>query len=317
MLVKIDLKKSLEENASQYFESAKKARKKILGVKKTLEEFKTRQKSEVDDDSSFESTIIKLEDKKKFWFEKFRWFVSSEGFLVIGARDATTNEIIIKKHLSEGDIVFHTDMAGSPFVVVKSNSQEDIDRLFGKNLVKQASNIGSKTISEAASFTFAHSKAWKQGLSSAAVFWVKPSQVTKDARAGESLTKGSFVIKGKTNYVDFKNSYSVGLFDSKKFNKSENPESLKESENSENTNPENQKVFKEDSIKVFLAGPLDAIKKYGSNYFIIEQGREKPGMIAKKIRSLFKETDGVLLDLDQIIRNLPQGIQLKKERRRK
>ena len=41
----------------------------------------------------------KLERKKsREWFEKFHWFYTSEGFLCIGGRDSTSNEIIIKKH---------------------------------------------------------------------------------------------------------------------------------------------------------------------------------------------------------------------------
>ena len=56
---------------------------------------------------------------KREWYEKFRWFISSEGFLVIGGRDATSNEIVIKKHADKNDLVFHTDIKGSPFHLSK------------------------------------------------------------------------------------------------------------------------------------------------------------------------------------------------------
>lgn len=31
------------------------------------------------------------------WFEKFNWFISSEGYLVLSGRDAQQNEILIKR----------------------------------------------------------------------------------------------------------------------------------------------------------------------------------------------------------------------------
>ena len=37
-------------------------------------------------------------NRKQEWYEKFHWFFSSEDFLCIGGKDATSNEIIIKKH---------------------------------------------------------------------------------------------------------------------------------------------------------------------------------------------------------------------------
>ena len=285
MKIKLDLKKSLEENASDYFNIAKKSRGKIDSVKKIIEDFQRKHDREVKLQEEFKSNITKLNNNKNHWFEKFKWFVTSEGFLVIGARDATSNEIIIKKHTSEEDIVFHTDMAGSPFVVIKKNSHEDVKKLFGKN--NPPNEIGIDSIKETATFCFTHSKAWKQGLSSTAVFWVKPDQVSKDANAGESLSKGAFVIRGKTNYVDYPLGYAVGLFSSDK------------------------------KEPVFLSGPLNSLKHYVDEPIIIEQGKEKPSLVAKNIRSQIRAVSEVDVPLDLIVRNLPQGIQLKKIRKRK
>lgn len=284
MKITIDLKKSLEENASNYFELAKKAKKKIEGVNQTIAEFEKKRDKEVKNQDEFTSNITKLQDTKKYWFEKFKWFVTSEGYLVIGARDATTNEIIIKKYTEDEDLVFHTDMAGSPFVVIKKNSLEDVKKLLGE--IKQSSEIGYASIKEAASFCFAHSKAWKQGLSSAAVFWVKPDQVTKEARAGESLSRGSFMIRGKTTYVDPSKEYALGLF------------------------------VKDELESVFLAGPYDAIKTY-CEAIPIEQGKDKPSEIAKKVRAEIRKKIAIDVPVDTIVRNLPQGVQLKKVRKRK
>jgi predicted ribosome quality control (RQC) complex YloA/Tae2 family protein len=33
--------------------------------------------------------------RKKFWFEKFLWFISSDGYIVVGGRDAQQNEVYL------------------------------------------------------------------------------------------------------------------------------------------------------------------------------------------------------------------------------
>ncbi len=195
MKVTLDLKKSLEENASIYFDKAKKMKKKVLGVEETLKKIQKRldrEERKIEADKPEEKVV-----RKKQWFEKFRWFRSSEGFLVIGGRDATSNEIVIKKHAERGDIVFHTDMAGSPFFVVKAEGKK----------------VGEATISEVANATCSFSRAWKLGLGTSDVFYVDPEQVTKEAQSGEYLQKGAFMIKGKTNYVDNKIDVAIGDLD--------------------------------------------------------------------------------------------------------
>ena len=98
MKIRLLVNKSLEQNAAIYYEKAKKAKKKLKGAqdalaksKQKLEQFQTKAAKKV--------RIEKPTPTKKEWYEKFRWFFSSEGFLCIGGRDATTNEIIIKKHV--------------------------------------------------------------------------------------------------------------------------------------------------------------------------------------------------------------------------
>lgn len=202
--IKLDLKKSIEENAAVYFEKAKKAKKKLEGAYTALEVAQKKRnkllKADLMDDYD-ENALQKAKKKKaakakEQWYEKFRWFISSEGFLVIGGRDATTNEIIIKKYTEKKDIVFHTDMAGSPFFVIKVEGD------------KQPSDI---TLQEVTNATFTFSRALKLGLTTANVFWVKPDQVTKEANTGEYLPKGAFMIRGKTNYMYPSFDLAIGL----------------------------------------------------------------------------------------------------------
>jgi len=182
MRVTLSLRSSVDENAARYFEAAKKARKKAKGAKKTITEWRARAARK--ENTPQEQKRERQKARKKEWFEKFRWCYSSDGFLLLGGRDATTNELLIKKHAEPKDIVFHTDMAGSPFVIIKSD---------GKNVLKS-------TMEEAAQFCVSFSRAWRNGMSSLEAFHVAPEQVTKEANPGEFLGKGAFMIRGKTTY---------------------------------------------------------------------------------------------------------------------
>ena len=194
----LDLTKTIDENAAVYFEKAKKTKKKIAGAESALAENlkKLSQLEEKREKALAEkSKQEEFKERKKEWYEKFRWFISSDGFLVIGGRDATSNEVVIKKHAEANDLVFHTDMAGSPFFVVKSENKQ----------------IGDKTKEETADATCTFSTAWKLGLQTTSVFYVAPEQVSKKTKSGEYMGKGAFMIYGKTNYINNNVNLAVGI----------------------------------------------------------------------------------------------------------
>ncbi len=265
MRLSLKLNKNLEENAQEYFNKAKKLRKKISGAEKAIEITKQKiAKAEAapKESISFIKKIKKAVSRK--WFEKFHWFVTSNGFLVVAGRDATTNEDVIKKHTDKDDIVLHTDMAGSPFAVIKKESQE-ID-------------ISEKDIEETADFLLAYSKAWKKGFGNADIFHVKPEQVTKQANSGEYLGKGAFMIRGKTNYIQNKINFCIGIY-----------EDIEEYKN---------KIF---------AGPEESAKKHCKKYFKLIPGKQKTSEIAKALKKELISD----LDLDEFIRAIPTSSELK------
>lgn len=124
-----------------------------------------------------------VDSSGKEWFEKFKWTRTSEGYLVIAGRDAQQNELIIRKYLEPDDLVFHADIHGSPFTILRNGRK-----------------AGSVSRDEAASFTAAHSSAWSKGVS-VDVYFVLPFQVSKDAPSGEYLTTGGFMIRGKKEFI--------------------------------------------------------------------------------------------------------------------
>jgi predicted ribosome quality control (RQC) complex YloA/Tae2 family protein len=189
MRITLDTRKSVQENAAEYFDRAKKAKRKLEGAKKAIAIAQEKlaslavsaQKAAVKEE---ERRSVAANRRKLEWFEKLRWFVSSDGFLCIGGRDVTTNEIIVKKHAVPGDLLFHTDMAGAPFVVIKAEGKE----------------IPLSTQEEAAQFCASYSRGWKNGLGYLEVFCATPEQLSKEPNSGEFLPKGAFVVRGHVKY---------------------------------------------------------------------------------------------------------------------
>ena len=139
--------------------------------------------------SSIAEGITAKKDIFKEWYERYRWFVTTDSLLAIGGRDASSNSAIIRKHLTEKDIVFHAEVYGSPFFIIKNG-----------NINEGTESIAS-SLHQSAQATVSFSRAWKDGLSSADAYWVMPSQIKKGAPTGQFLPKGSFVIEGKRNYI--------------------------------------------------------------------------------------------------------------------
>ncbi len=183
----------VNESAQRYYEEAKRMREKIKGAEEALE--KSRKK--------LESTMKEIKEepkkerrKKRHWFERYRWFISSDENLVIAGRDAKTNERVVKKHMKDEDIYAHAEIHGAPSVIVKRNGDEP---------------IGEQTLKEACEFALCFSKAWPSKIGGGAAYWVKPSQVSKTPQAGEFLARGAFVIRGKRNYVKAELKLAVGF----------------------------------------------------------------------------------------------------------
>src|SRR6266581_869462 len=127
----------------------------------------------------------RIKSTKSMWFDAYRWTISSEGFLILGGRDARTNDQLVKKHLKEGDRYAHADVHGAPSTVIKDGAR-----------------ASDATLREACEFALAYSKAWSAGLAGGSAYWVLPEQVSKQAESGEFLPRGAFVIRGKRNSVD-------------------------------------------------------------------------------------------------------------------
>ncbi|MHB8101969.1 MAG: ribosome rescue protein RqcH [Methanosarcina sp.] len=193
--VNLDIRKTVPQNAQEYYEKVKKFSRKREGALKAIED--TRKAMLKKAASKAAKAGRKLQaSKKKHWYDRFRWFVSSDGFLIVGGRDADTNEEVFKKYMEKRDVVFHTQTPGAPLTVVKTGGEE----------------VPESTLREAAQFAVSYSSLWKAGHSSGDCYWVKAEQVTKTPESGEYVRKGAFIIRGERNYFrDVPLGIAVGL----------------------------------------------------------------------------------------------------------
>ena len=185
--IKLDIRKNVMENANKYYEKSKQSKEKLKGAQKAL--IKTQKL--VTNLSSRAVDSRQEEPKKKiikhFWFEKFHWLLTSKGNIVVGGRDAKSNDQVVKRHLKDKDRYCHADISGAASVVVKHTPDED--------------SISEDSLNEACKFAVIFSKAWSSKYGAGNAYWVKPDQVSKTPQSGEFLGRGAFVIRGKRNFI--------------------------------------------------------------------------------------------------------------------
>lgn len=174
---RLDANVSAGQNSNILFSRSKEYRQKIIGANKILEQtIKSSKKKETE----------KKKKRNLEWFENYHWFYSSEGFLVIAGKDAKSNERIVKRHLKDKDIYVHAEVYGAPSTIVK---------------VEGNTSPTDKTLTEAGIFAVSFSRAWPAGVASSSAYWVLPSQVSKTPESGEYISTGSWIVRGKRNYM--------------------------------------------------------------------------------------------------------------------
>ena len=145
MEIEIDFTKSAQENANDYYTRSKKLALKKEGAKKAIKELEERLSKVEASTVREEHRVVKGE--KKEWYERFRWFHTSNGMLAIGGGDAHQNELLNSKHFGDSDLFFHADIFGAPVVILKD----------GASATKE-------TREEVAQFAGSYSSAWKEGF---------------------------------------------------------------------------------------------------------------------------------------------------------
>jgi predicted ribosome quality control (RQC) complex YloA/Tae2 family protein len=168
-IVTIHVHESLEQNAGRYHDVIKKFRKKKAGALAAMKNVPEKKKVQKRD----------FIPQKKLWYHRFRWFVTSDGVVVLGGRDASQNEELVRKYLTGGDLFVHADVHGASVVIVKGKTEK---------------------MDEVAQFAASYSGAWRSGHFSADVYSALPSQVSKTPESGEYISRGSFIVRGERTY---------------------------------------------------------------------------------------------------------------------
>jgi len=167
--VTLHVHESLDANIGRYFAVIKKLRKKINGAKAAMARPVVPPKKK-------RTTVPVL---KKKWYHRFRWFYTSDGILVLGGKDASQNEELVKKYMEGGDRFVHADVHRASVVMVKGTTT---------------------CMDEVARFAASFSGAWRSGHATADVYAAAPPQVSKTPESGEYVSRGSFIIRGEREY---------------------------------------------------------------------------------------------------------------------
>jgi len=183
--IEIEVRVRAQDQAADHYAKAKRLEAKLSGLKTSTKETETLLEKLATKELELRQPVKPEHRLEKEWFEKFRWFDSSEGLLVLGGRDATSNETLLKRYTSPEDLVMHAEVHGAPFIVMKTGGVQPT----------------AETLREAAQACVSYSRLWKERIRAGDAYWVRPEQVTKSAPAGEYLTKGAFMIRGTRNYI--------------------------------------------------------------------------------------------------------------------
>ncbi|KAF1356458.1 hypothetical protein BDV97DRAFT_287364 [Delphinella strobiligena] len=191
LTVDIDLGLSGWSNARQYYDQRKSAatkqEKTEQASSKALKSTEAKIQADLKKGLKQEKQVLRPV-RKALWFEKFIYFISSDGYLVLGGKDAQQSEILYRRDLKKGDIYVHTDLPGAASVIIKNNPNED-DAPIPPSTLQQAGNMSVCT-----------SNAWDSKAVMSA-WWVNADQVSKTGPTGEYLAAGGFQISGKKNFL--------------------------------------------------------------------------------------------------------------------
>ena len=280
--------KTVHQNAQRYFQDARTLKDKSKGARKALEnteDAKSKQEKRRKKDVAA-GRVRGIQRSKKFWFEKYRWAILEGGHIIVGGRDARGNDTIVRKHLNSNDLYIHADLHGAPSCSLKlkdgftilgnvSESQNGIKSMqIAQNLgdgIDDARELEEAIIAQAAQIAVCWSRAWGSGGAAATAFHVRPSQVSKQTESGESLGRGSFVVRGKrTWYRDLHLEIGMGIG-----------------------------VI--NGIPLPVCGTVETISKIFEKWIKIVPGREKKESIANKI----SKATGLIQD--DVLSSLPPG----------
>ena len=121
--------------------------------------------------------FLKRRITNRKWFEKYR-HEEFEKSLIIGGKDRKSNEELLKNRLKDEDLVFHTEMKGSPFFILKGNKDK-----FG--------------IIQASLLTAFYSQDWKKNKRDVKVMYTEGKNIYKR----KEMSTGTFGVRQDRSFI--------------------------------------------------------------------------------------------------------------------
>ena len=264
--IPLDPRSGVEKNADRLYTGAKEIEAKRAGALEAIEDTRAELESLEQRREEYEASESESEPEEteavdwlqresipirrpETWYDRFRWFRTSDGFLVLGGRNAEQNEELVSKYMEHADRFFHTQAHGGPATVLKTSEPSEPTRDI---------EVPQQSLEEAAQFAVTYSTIWKQGQYSGDVYMVEGDQVSKTPESGEYLEKGGFAIRGdRTYFEDTPVGAAVGIA----------------------CEPETR----------VLGGPPEPIAAQTQTAIRIEPGRFAQGDVAKRLYREFRE----------------------------
>ncbi len=190
--VEVDISISAHANASALFK-----RKKLANVHHE----KATKASALAVNSVEDSVMRQLETNKLrislksarsvHWFEKFAWFISSEGYLVISGRSDHQTEAVLRKYMRPDDVCVYADIPDAQPCILRRRP-----KIEGS---KSRDSISPYAIHEAGTLCVCRSSAWNK-KAAASPWWVWGAQVMLAPVGTASAGKG-FTFGGHKNFL--------------------------------------------------------------------------------------------------------------------
>lgn len=185
----VDLSLTAFANARTYFDSKKTAETKQVKVESSTNMALKNAERKITQDLAKalkqENETLK-EIRPKYWFEKFYWFVSSEGYLCLAGKDNSQIDMIYYRHFSDNDSIVSSDVEGSLKVFIKNPFQGE--------------GVPPSTLMQAGIFAMSASAAWNGKITTSA--WVlHGSEISKRDFDGSIVQPGDFNYLAKKEYL--------------------------------------------------------------------------------------------------------------------
>ncbi|TBU01185.1 DUF814 domain-containing protein, partial [Hamiltosporidium tvaerminnensis] len=129
-----DILVSFQKNISNQYDKIRKIKEKIeksensyeFVIKKVTKRF---EKTNISSKKDKKRVVAVQQPSKLLWFRKFHFFFTKNHFLVLGGKNSSQNETLVKKYLEKNDFYFHGDIQGSASVILKSKIPKNIFKI--------------------------------------------------------------------------------------------------------------------------------------------------------------------------------------------